>query len=249
MGRSSLEQKIPKHVAIVMDGNGRWAQERGLPRTEGHSAGVKVIKPILRACVEKKISMLSIWAFSQDNWSRPISEVDYLLQLFLTALEREVAELHESGIRLRFLGDRAKLAPALQAAMQAAELLTINNNLTALNVVLNYTGRWDILETTKNLTKEVISGKIQLSDITEQYFTEKLSTGFLPEPDLFIRTSGEKRISNFFLWQLAYTELYFSDVAWPDFSVVEFERALESYSARERRFGKTSAQLIGEDYV
>ena len=245
MGRSSLSQKIPQHVAIIMDGNGRWAQERGLQRTDGHRKGVEAIKPILRACAEKGVKALSVWAFSLDNWARPVTEVEYLLQLFVSSLDKELTELHENGIRLKFLGDRSGLSDVLCQAMQSAEDLTADNNITTLSVVINYTGRWDLLQATKKIASEVAAGIIDVANITEEDITNHLSTASLPEPDLFIRTSGEKRISNFFLWQLAYTELYFTDTAWPDFSVSEFEKALVSFSSRERRFGKTSEQLVG----
>lgn len=249
MGRSSLSQKIPQHVAIIMDGNGRWAQERGLPRTDGHRAGVEAIKPILRACAEKGITALSVWAFSLDNWARPVTEVEYLLQLFVSSLDRELTELHENGIRLKFLGDRSGLSDVLCQAMQSAEDLTSSNSVTTLSVVINYTGRWDLLQATKRIAAEVVAGDLDIENISEENLRNYLATASLPEPDLFIRTSGEKRISNFFLWQLAYTELYFTDTAWPDFSVAEFEKALASFSSRERRFGKTSEQLIGSEDV
>ena len=249
MGRSSLSQKIPQHVVIIMDGNGRWAKDKGLPRTDGHKAGVDAIKPILRSCVEKQIPVLSVWAFSQDNWSRPASEVEYLLDLFVNSLDKELDELHNSGIRLRFLGDRSNLSGMLSNAMCAAEDLTRNNSTTTLNVLINYTGRWDLTQATKKIAEDIAKGILKPDDITEELITSKLSTAAFPEPDLFIRTSGEKRISNFFLWQLAYTELYFTNIAWPDFTVDEFEKALLSFSNRERRFGKTSDQLMDIKYV
>ncbi len=249
MGRSSLSQKIPQHIVIIMDGNGRWAKDKGLPRTEGHRAGVQAIKPILRACVEKKIPALSVWAFSQDNWARPSSEVEYLLNLFINSLDKELDEIHNSGIRLRFLGDRSNLSEVLCNAMCSAENLTCHNKETTLNVLINYTGRWDLTQATKKIMQDVVHGYLKPEDITEEVITQKLSTADFPEPDLFIRTSGEKRISNFFLWQLAYTELYFTDTAWPDFSVEEFEKALLSFNNRERRFGKTSEQLLDKGHV
>ncbi len=232
-----------------MDGNGRWAKDKGLPRTDGHKAGVNAIKPILRSCVEKQIPVLSVWAFSQDNWSRPASEVEYLLDLFVNSLDKELDELHNSGIRLRFIGDRSNLSGMLRDAMRSAEDLTCNNNITTLNVLINYTGRWDLTQATQKIAEDIAQGVLKPSDVTEELITSKLSTATYPEPDLFIRTSGEKRISNFFLWQLAYTELYFTDTAWPDFTVQEFEKALLSFSNRERRFGKTSDQLMDIKYV
>lgn len=227
-----------------MDGNGRWAKDKGLPRTDGHRAGVDAIKPILRACVEKKIPVLSVWAFSQDNWSRPASEVEYLLNLFVNSLDKELDELHHSGIKLRFLGDRSNLSEILCKAMRAAEDLTAKNTATTLNVVINYTGRWDLTEAAKKIAEDVRQGVLNSTDITEELISSKLSTSIYPDPDLFIRTSGEKRISNFFLWQLAYTELYFTNTSWPDFTVDEFEKALINFSSRERRFGKISDQLV-----
>jgi undecaprenyl diphosphate synthase len=232
-----------------MDGNGRWAEDRGLPRTEGHQAGVKAIKPIIKACAEKKIPALSVWAFSQDNWARPVEEVDFLLQLFIQSLEKEVEELHNHGICLRFTGDRSNLSESLRKSMVKAESLTSKNKITIFNVVINYTGRWDVLQAAKNIAQKVASGEMKIDDVSEQVFSEQLSTSDLPDPDLFIRTSGEKRISNFFLWQLAYTELYFTETSWPDFNVLEFEKALKCFSLRERRFGKISDQLIGEHNV
>lgn len=232
-----------------MDGNGRWAKERGLPRTEGHKAGVSAIKPILRTCLEKEIPVLSVWAFSQDNWARPESEVNYLLDLFINSLDKEIEELHNSEIRLKFLGDRSSLSDVLQNAMHSAEQLTQHNSKTTLNVLINYTGRWDLTESCKKIAQNVANGLIKPEDISEDLIASKLSTATFPEPDLFIRTSGEQRISNFFLWQLAYTEMFFVEAAWPDFTKEEFEKVLISYSNRERRFGKISEQLMDESNV
>lgn len=244
-----MSQKIPQHVVIIMDGNGRWAKDKGLPRTDGHREGVNAIKPILRSCVENRIPFLSIWAFSQDNWSRPSSEVEYLLNLFINSLDNELDELHNSGIRLKFLGDRSKLSSVLCNAMRTAEDLTKNNSTTTLNVLINYTGRWDLTQAFQSIAENISAGELKSQDITEELISSKLTTANFPEPDLFIRTSGEKRISNFFLWQLAYTELYFTDIAWPNFTREEFEKALLSFSNRERRFGKTSDQLMDTENV
>ena len=232
-----------------MDGNGRWAECRGLPRSEGHCAGVDVVKTIVKACVDKQVGMLSIWAFSSENWARPETEVNFLMQLFVQALTREITELHQNGVRLRFTGNRGQLASALREQMQLAEALTINNNQLILNVVMNYGGKWDILQATKALASQVIDGSMSLDQIDEQAFAQQLNTCHLPDPDLFIRTGGEQRLSNFFLWQLAYTELYFSEVYWPDFTPDEFDKALASYGSRERRFGQTSEQLIEKTHV
>lgn len=238
-----MNQKLPQHVAIIMDGNGRWAENRGLPRSEGHRVGVDVVKTIVKECVKKHINVLSVWAFGSENWSRPTAEVDFLMQLFVEALKRELDELCEEGVCLRFTGDRSQLSPELQAQMKTAEQLTVTNTKLTLNVVINYGGKWDIVQVAKKLASQVKEGSLSLDDINERTFAQLLDTYGLPDPDLFIRTSGEQRISNFFLWQLAYTELYFSPVSWPDFTASEFESALNSFGSRERRYGKTSKQL------
>lgn len=233
-------------MAIIMDGNGRWAENRGLSRSEGHIAGVSTVKKIVQFCVEKKITVLSIWAFGQDNWARPSTEVDFLMVLFAQSLTEEVNELHQHGICLRFTGDRSKLSQPLCDAMATAESLTAGNQTLLLNVVINYGGKWDIIQAASKLVEKALDGKLNPHDINEELFASELTMHDLPDPDLFIRTSGEQRISNFFLWQLSYTELYFSEVYWPDFTVEEFEKALSSYNARERRYGKTSRQMAGE---
>ena len=232
-----------------MDGNGRWAQQRGLPRHEGHLAGVDATKRIVKACVDKKIPILSVWAFGSENWARPAAEVDFLMQLFLQALGREMDELHERGVRICFTGYRDALLPALQELMHQSEKLTLNNDQLIFNIVMNYGGKWDIVQATKKLAGRVAAGTLSLDDINEDSFRQELSIPNLPDPDLFIRTSGEQRLSNFFLWQLAYTELYFSQVNWPDFTATEFDQALASFNSRERRFGQTSVQLIEKNNV
>jgi undecaprenyl diphosphate synthase len=244
-----LNQKIPQHVAIIMDGNGRWAERQGLPRSDGHSAGVNVLKTIVKASVENKIKILSVWAFGSDNWFRPAVEVEFLMQLFVDALTREMTELHERGVRLCFTGNRSQLSSVLCEQMQKAESMTADNTQFTLNVVISYGGKWDLLQATHALAQQVLDGQLTIADITEDAFSKHLNTGTLPDPDLFIRTGGEQRISNFFLWQLAYTELYFSDVYWPDFSKTELEAALAWFAARERRYGRTSQQLLEEQYV
>ena len=232
-----------------MDGNGRWAESRGLPRSEGHCAGVDVVKTVVRACLEKHISVLSVWAFGSENWARPETEVSFLMQLFVTALTREITELHQNGIRLRFTGHRAQLLPALQEEMRSAECLTADNAQLILNVVINYGGKWDIVQAAKTLASQVLEGRLLVEQIDENLFSQALNTGDLSCPDLFIRTGGERRMSNFFLWQLAYTELYFSDLYWPDFTACEFEKALEWFGMRERRYGRTSKQLVEKQDV
>ena len=238
-----MSQKIPQHVAIVMDGNGRWAENRGLPRFEGHRAGVEIVKAIVRSCLEKKISVLSLFAFSCENWARPSDEVEFLMQLFISALERETAQLNEHGICIRFIGDRSRLSDGLCEKMAAAETLTSKNKALSLNIAINYSGKWDIVQAAQTVARGVLDGSIIPSDVNEALFESRLSTYGLPDPDLFIRTSGEQRVSDFFLWQLAYTELYFTDVKWPEFTIEEFEQAIQSYSGRERRYGLISKQL------
>lgn len=233
-----MNQKIPQHVAIIMDGNGRWAESRGLPRIEGHKAGVESVKAMIRCCMTKKIPCLSLFAFSSENWSRPAEEVNFLMELFLDSLQKELPELNQHGIRMRFTGDRSLLSPMLQKQMREAELLTHNNDQLILNVVVNYGGKWDVVNAAKKIARMVLDGELLIEEMNETNFALCLDTAGLPDPDLFIRTSGELRISNFFLWQLAYTELYFSEVHWPDFGEPEFELALASFNKRKRRFGQ-----------
>jgi len=241
VGRVVLDYKIPQHIAIVMDGNGRWAENRGLERIEGHKAGVESVKRIINCCLEKKIACLSLFAFSSENWSRPVEEVNFLMELFIEALKKELAELNQHGIRMRFTGDRSRLSSILQVKMLEAEDLTKNNQQLILNVVVNYGGKWDLVTAAKKMTQAVINGDLTLTNINETTFAQFLDTDGLPDPDLFIRTSGELRISNFFLWQLAYAELYFTEVHWPDFCEQELELALASFSKRKRRFGQVSS--------
>lgn len=221
-----------------MDGNGRWAQHRGLERVEGHSAGVDAVKTVIQCCLQKKIAVLSLFAFSSENWARPAVEVDFLMQLFLQALKREIHELHEQGVCVRFTGDRGQLSTVLCAEMEDAEALTAGNHQLILNFALNYGGKWDIVQAATALASQVVNGVVSLENINEDVFSTLLNTHDLPDPDLFIRTSGEQRISNFFLWQLAYTELYFSEVYWPDFTPSEFDKALSFFCTRNRRYGQ-----------
>lgn len=237
LGRVVLDLTTPQHVAIVMDGNGRWAKHRGLARVEGHKAGVAPVKKIINCCLEKKIPCLSLFAFSSENWSRPTEEVQFLMGLFLESLKNELAQLHENGIRMRFTGDRGALSPVLQQQMGEAEAMTKDNTQLIVNVVVNYGGKWDIVTAVKKMTKAVLNGDLDVEAINDSSFAAFLDTDGLPEPDLFIRTSGELRISNFYLWQLAYTELYFTAVHWPEFDEQEFANALDSFSKRKRRFG------------
>lgn len=226
-----------------MDGNGRWAKSRGLQRVEGHRLGIDAVKASVRHCVQRNIPILSLFAFSSENWARPDPEVGFLMQLFIQALGQEIQELHEYGIRLIFTGDRTRLSSTLRDRMAAAEALMCNNDRLQLNIAMNYGGKWDIVQAVKAVAKQVAEGSLVLDAIDEDLFSSFLSTNDLPHPDLFIRTSGEQRISNFFLWQLAYTELYFTETHWPDFTPEEFDKALAFYSTRKRRYGLISEQL------
>jgi undecaprenyl diphosphate synthase len=226
-----------------MDGNGRWAKQRGLPRIMGHKAGVDAVREIVKACIEKKIEVLTLFAFSSENWQRPASEVSFLMDLFIAVFEREVKKLHAENIQLRVMGDRSRFEEKLRDSMQNAEQLTANNTGLKLVIAANYGGQWDMQEAIRHLAIEVEQGRLTSQQISPELIQSKLASGDLPDPDFFIRTSGEQRVSNFMLWQLAYTELYFTDVLWPDFTAAEFERALDFYTKRERRFGSTSEQL------
>ena len=238
-----LKLELPRHIAIVMDGNGRWAEQRGLIRFEGHRAGIHAVKTVIECCIHAEVPILSLFTFSRENWSRPDEEVSFLMELFLETFHQEIMHLHENNIRLRFTGERHGLSTKIQENMQYAEVLTANNTKLILNFAINYSGRWEITQAVKLLALDIQAQKITPNCINEQCFERYLQTTDLLFPDLFIRTSGERRISNFFLWQLAYTELYFTDVHWPDFSKDEFQKSLASYQARERRYGKTSQQL------
>ena len=231
---------IPSHVAIIMDGNGRWATSRYLPRVAGHAKGVEAVRNIVKACVSRKISYLTLFAFSSENWRRPAEEVSLLMRLFSTALDREVNRMCATGIRLRVIGDLTRFDIRLQEQIAQAKHKTRENDVLNLTICANYGGRWDMLQAVNKAVAEQAIG----ADLTEQDITPHLAMAYEPEPDLFIRTGGEQRISNFLLWQLAYTELYFTDTYWPDFDATSLDEAIISYQQRERRFGRTSAQLI-----
>ena len=235
-----MDLKVPQHVAIVMDGNGRWAANRGLARVEGHKAGVEPAKKIIAHCLQKQIPCLSLFAFSSENWSRPAEEVNFLMELLLSSLKSVMNEFDDKEVQMRFTGDRTQLSEALQQQMQIAEDLTKHHSKLILNLVFNYGGKWDILTAAKKMARAVMEGDANLDEVNESSFDQYLETWGLPDPDLFIRTSGELRISNFFLWQLAYTELYFTEINWPDFNEQEFELALEAFRKRQRRFGQIS---------
>lgn len=233
----------PKHVVIVMDGNGRWAKSQGTARMKGHLAGAKAAKKVISHASAVGIKCLSLFAFSSENWMRPKKEVRFLLDLVITTLTNEVKELHANNVQLVFSGSREQFSPSFCKALVEAENLMKDNTGMILNVVLNYGGRWDILEATKKLLKKCEKNELTSDELTEDLFASQLCLSDMPEPDLFIRTSGEYRISNFFLWQLAYAELYFTNTFWPDFTPTEFDKAIHWYCHRERRFGQISEQL------
>lgn len=233
----------PRHVAIIMDGNGRWAEQRLLPRIAGHKQGTESVRAIVKSCSQKGIKILTLFAFSSENWSRPKTEVDFLLSLFLRSLKNEMHALHKNNVRLTIIGNRAPFSLELQTAMQEAEALTQANTGLHVNMALNYGGRWDIIQAAQKLSERILKGEMLPEDITEDNFQEELSLFESGDPDLLIRTSGEQRISNFLLWNFAYTELYFTNTLWPDFREAEFEKALHAYANRQRRFGHTTRQL------
>jgi len=233
---------LPRHIAIIMDGNGKWAAARGLPRRAGHKAGIEAVRTCVERCRVLGIPALTIFAFSSENWLRPRDEVAQLMALFVDALDREVAELHANGVRLRFIGERGRLAVRLQSRIAAAEAQTAANGVLALQVAVSYGGRWDIVRAAQKLAARCAHGALRPEDLGEEHIQEALELAGLPDPDLLIRTGGEHRISNFLLWNLAYTELYFTDLNWPDFDAAALDAALELYARRERRFGRTTAQ-------
>ncbi|WP_043306945.1 polyprenyl diphosphate synthase [Pseudomonas sp. ML96] len=237
---------VPRHVAIIMDGNNRWAKKRLLPGVAGHKAGVDAVRAVIEVCAEAGVEVLTLFAFSSENWQRPAEEVGALMELFLSALRREARKLKDNAISLRIIGDRSRFHPELQAAMREAEQQTAGENRFVLQIAANYGGRWDIAQAAQRLAREVQAGHLQAEDITPELLQGCLATGDLPLPDLCIRTGGEHRISNFLLWQLAYSELYFSDLFWPDFKHEAMRKALADFATRQRRFGKTSEQVEAE---
>jgi len=232
--------EVPRHVAVIMDGNGRWAKKRFLPRVAGHVKGVELVREMVRSCLERGIRYLTLFAFSSENWRRPQEEVSLLMQLFVKALQQEVEKLDRNGVRLRVIGDLARFDEPLQQLIRQAEAQTAGNTALELTIAANYGGRWDIMQAVNRLATEKAD---QAGEWSEADLESRLSMHFAPEPDLFIRTGGEERISNFLLWQLAYTEFYFTPTLWPDFNATEFDKAIVSYQQRERRFGRTSEQL------
>jgi len=228
---------IPRHVAIIMDGNNRWAKRQGLPGPAGHRAGVEAVRSVLRACRNHGVEVLTVFAFSSENWGRPVPEVRALLALLSRYLRSEVRALHKDNICLRFIGARSRFSPRLQRLMQQSELLTAGNTAATLVIAVDYGGQWDIARAARELARRVAAGQLQADDIDAELLDKHLSASDLPRPDLCIRTGGDARISNFMLWQFAYSELYFTNTLWPDFGELEFARALADYSRRERRFG------------
>ncbi len=240
----TIDNGNPRHIAIIMDGNGRWAQKRLMPRVMGHRAGVKTVRKVVEYCAEQKIEVLSLFAFSSENWRRPKAEVNMLMDLFMTTLQREVDKLDKNDIRLRIIGDKTAFSETLQAKISQAEAQTEDNKGLTLVIAANYGGRWDITQAVRKITVKITKGELQVDDITEDLINQHLTVADLPEPDLFIRSGGEQRVSNFLLWQLAYTEFYFTPVLWPDFDQTLLEDAISSFKSRQRRFGHTGEQVV-----
>jgi undecaprenyl diphosphate synthase len=242
-GAKAGSKQLPLHVAIIMDGNGRWAASRQLSHTSGHRKGVEVARDVIFACQEKGIKVLTLFAFGVENWKRPRQEVRNLFRIFFLVLKRELRRLHEKNIRLRVIGDRSFFNDSLSQAVTEAEVMTQSNTGLCLNIAVNYSGRWDLLQAFKSTTEKILHDPLLLQQSYEKLISGSLSLAGMPEPDLFIRTSGEQRISNFILWELAYTELYFTSIMWPDFTVLDLEKALNEFASRERRFGLTHEQV------
>jgi undecaprenyl diphosphate synthase len=234
----------PRHIAIIMDGNGRWAQKRLMPRIVGHHAGVKAVRKIVEYCAKQDIQVLSLFAFSSENWRRPKDEVNLLMELFISTLQSEVDKLHKNNIRLKIIGEKSAFPEKLQERIRTAESQTANNTGLTLVIAANYGGRWDVVQAVRKIVEGIEAGEIDKQSISEQLISDHLVTADLPEPDLFIRSGGEERVSNFLLWQLAYTEFYFTDALWPDFDEALLEKAIGSFKGRQRRFGHTGEQVI-----
>ena len=239
--------RMPRHIAIIMDGNGRWAKQRNQPRFLGHKAGVEAVRGVVKACAERGVEVLTLFAFSSENWRRPQKEVSLLMELLYTALTREVSKLNANNVRLRIVGDRGVFSKKLQNRLSESETHTQNNTGLTLVVAVNYGGRWDITQAARCIAEKVLAGELQPSDINPDLFGQHISLHDLPEPDLFIRTGGEQRVSNFLLWQLAYAELFFTETLWPDFSSESLDAAILSFSKRQRRFGRTGEQVENGD--
>ncbi len=240
---ASTKVSVPRHLAVIMDGNGRWARQRKRPRIIGHRAGARAVNVCIDFCLEKGVQALTLFAFSSENWGRPEDEVGGLMKLFLNALEREVEELDRRGVQIRFIGERERFSAPLQERMRAAETITRNNTRLVLSIAASYGGRQDIMHAARRVAADVLAGKLAPEDIDEAAMAERMSLADLPAPDLFIRTGGDHRISNFLLWQLAYTELWFTDLLWPELDTATLQSALDDFARRERRFGLTSDQI------
>jgi undecaprenyl diphosphate synthase len=238
------KERLPKHIAIIMDGNGRWARKNGKTRIHGHRHGVRAVRAVSEACAEIGVPFLTLYAFSTENWNRPRTEVNALMTLLIGTIRSEIKTLHDNNIRLNAIGNLKSLPPKCQRELLSAMDETRMHDRMTLTLALSYSSRWEITETIRELVREVVSGRIVKEDITEAMVAHHLSTSAIPDPELLIRTSGEHRISNFLLWQIAYTELYFTDVLWPDFTKADLYAAIVDYQSRERRFGKTSEQLL-----
>jgi undecaprenyl diphosphate synthase len=237
---------LPRHIAVIMDGNGRWAEKRNQMRIMGHRAGVEAVRGVVRNCAQQGVEVLTLFAFSSENWRRPKQEVGLLMELFMTALGREVKRLHKNNVRVRVIGGIERFSVALQKRIHSAEQLTKDNSGLTVVIAANYGGRWDIAQAAQQLAQQVKDGALAVEDVTVERLGAGMSGHDLPEPDLFIRTGGESRVSNFLLWQLAYTELYFTDTLWPDFDDGEFQAALDSFARRQRRFGRTGSQVVAQ---
>jgi undecaprenyl diphosphate synthase len=240
---TTTQKYIPRHIGIVMDGNGRWAKARHRPRSFGHNAGRKAVREVVEGCLRQGVEALTLFAFSSENWQRPEEEVSALLDLFVRALDKEVDELHANGVRLRFIGDLDAFDKPLRQRMLAAMKRTADNSKLQMNIAVNYGGRWDIVHAARNLAVAVARGELPPEAIDEAEFDRRTSLGELPPLDLFIRTGGDRRVSNFLLWQLAYAELYFTDTLWPDFNQISLQHAINDFARRERRFGRTGDQV------
>lgn len=243
---ASTEAPVPRHLAVIMDGNGRWARQRKRPRIIGHRAGARAVNTCIDFCLEKNIQALTLFAFSSENWGRPEEEVGGLMKLFLNALDREVEELDRRGVQIRFIGERERFSLPLQERMQAAEALTRPNSRLILSIAASYGGRQDITQAARRVAADVLAGKLAPEEINEAALAERMFLADLPAPDLFIRTGGDHRISNFLLWQLAYTELWFTDLLWPELDTATLQSALDDFARRERRFGLTSDQIAAQ---
>ncbi|MBT8086652.1 MAG: isoprenyl transferase [Gammaproteobacteria bacterium] len=240
---SSTPTNLPRHVAVIMDGNGRWARARGKPRHAGHRAGVRSVRATVELAGEVGIEYLTLFAFSSENWRRPEEEVSNLMSLFVEALRREVDELHRNNVRLRFIGSRDQLKAGLLKKMAAAEQKTAGNSGLLLNIAVAYGGRWDVVNACRKLAEKAVAGNITIDAISEESLSHELQLAGIPDPDLLVRTGGEQRISNFLLWNLAYAELWFTEVLWPEFGKQEFEKALHAYAQKQRRYGHTAEQV------